>query len=639
MRKMVIIAAGVAVLGAPVCVCATLPVLLWEQTFGRQAYFRGFDGATVADVDRDGFDEVLIAAPDGKCYVWRCDGKPYAGFPKEVHRPGIFFQSTPAVGDIDGDRGFEVVIGARGEASDGALYAWHHDGSPVDGFPIDKIYIDHTVALADINNDGALDIIATERCYPTGKVHVFDGRGRELPGWPKPLPYTPTGAAAVGDIDGDKKKEVLVASRNAAWPEGLNALFAWNDDGTRVPGFPFVFPYGVGMSRGAAALADFDNDGGLEIACGLLGDPGAVYLLEGDGSVMPGWPQSVNGIMATPTVADIDVDGYFDIIVTGYNYGPMYVYNHDGSPVPGFPVGPASADNAAAADIDNDGRFEILHDVREGTSIVAYNHDGSNATGFPLQTKGNTFYNCPVVWDIDRDGNLELIVVSFGEETGYVSVYRVGGDVHSPVWPMHKHDARHTSCYDTELGVGIVLDYFCARAEGGAVLVRWATAGEYNHAGFNLYRALAAGGGAKARLNASLITGKSPYRYLDREVERGEEYKYWLVAVELSGAKESYGPISCLAGGQHKTSFALAQNRPNPARSSTTVAFSVPAACDAAITVYDVAGRKVAAPFAGQAKAGENELAVDVSTLAPGVYTYRLEAGGATAAKRMVVVR
>jgi len=44
-------------------------------------------------------------------------------------------------------------------------------------------------------------------------------------------------------------------------------------------------------------------------------------------------------------------------------------------------------------------------------------------------------------------------------------------------------------------------------------------------------------------------------------------------------------------------------------------------------------------PFAGSARPGENEVAVYVSALAPGVYTYRLVAGGATAARRMVVVR
>ena len=106
----------------------------------------------------------------------------------------------------------------------------------------------------------------------------------------------------------------------------------------------------------------------------------------------------------------------------------------------------------------------------------------------------------------------------------------------------------------------------------------------------------------------------------------------------MAAPKRTVAGLSCLAGGNEKASFALAQNRPNPARNITTVAFSVPEATEAALTVFDVAGRKVAAHTA-QAKAGENELSVDVSALAPGVYTYRLEAGGATAAKRMVIIK
>lgn len=104
----------------------------------------------------------------------------------------------------------------------------------------------------------------------------------------------------------------------------------------------------------------------------------------------------------------------------------------------------------------------------------------------------------------------------------------------------------------------------------------------------------------------------------------------------LAGPSERHGPVECAV--KPKASFALSQNVPNPARAAATIAFSVPAPCDAKVTFYDLAGRSVASYFS-RAAAGENELAVDVSSLPPGVYTYRLEAGGATAAKRMVVVR
>ena len=621
------------------------PVKLWEKLIGARTHFAPMGGATVADVDGDGKEEVLAASTDGKCYVWRHDGGAYPGFPKEVHRSGIFFQHSPSVGDIDGDGDAEVVVGARGMASDGALYAWHHDGKAVSGFPKDGIYIQGTPTLADLDGDGALEVIAAERRWPVGTLHVFDGAGRELPGWPKDLPSYPSAEPSVGDLDGDKKLEILIGTKTSDGKSPL--LYAWHRDGTPVNGFPFkVNKIDVGFA--APTLADFNNDGRLEIAIGTsYGGSSAepeFYVIRADGTTAPGWPKPIKyGVRGEASAADIDGDGYLEIIGREYEVTSAlgrrtFVWNYDGSSVPGFPVKPGGGSAATVADIDNDGRFEILADTRDSL-VVAFNHDGSPTEGFPLRVSLWTWFCSPTVWDIDDDGALELVVLTgAGWSNGAaVEVFRLGGDAASPVWPMGLHDQWYTGCYDTDLRIGIVLDYFCARAEGEGVLIRWATAGEWNHAGFNLYRASA--DAAKSKLNAELIKGKSPYRYLDTGIESGEEYKYWLEAVELTGSKETYGPVYGTAGGVPKASFALAQNAPNPARAATTIAFSVPAACDSTLAVYDIAGRKVATPFTGQAKAGENELVVDVSTLAPGVYTYRLEAGDWAGAKKMVVVR
>ncbi len=185
--------------------------------------------------------------------------------------------------------------------------------------------------------------------------------------------------------------------------------------------------------------------------------------------------------------------------------------------------------------------------------------------------------------------------------------------------------------------VGVELTSFDGYAREGRAVLSWATASEYNHAGFNLYREAADEG--RVKVNDALIAGKSPYRFVDGAVAAGRSYKYYLEDVDLNGKGTLHGPVRVDTRGGVKASFTLAQNAPNPARETATFAFSVPAACDATLTVYDLAGRKVAVPFAGAAKAGENEISVDVSAFAPGVYTYRLEAGGEAAAKRMVVVR
>ncbi|NIT36915.1 MAG: hypothetical protein GTN49_10525, partial [candidate division Zixibacteria bacterium] len=111
-------------------------------------------------------------------------------------------------------------------------------------------------------------------------------------------------------------------------------------------------------------------------------------------------------------------------------------------------------------------------------------------------------------------------------------------------------------------------------------MLRWTTASEYNHAGFNLYREAAGGSDeGRVKINGNLIVGKSPYRFVDDAVKAGASYEYYLEDVDLNGKGTLHGPARVDLGAGVKASFALAQNAPNPARAATTFAFSVPAAC------------------------------------------------------------
>jgi len=86
--------------------------------------------------------------------------------------------------------------------------------------------------------------------------------------------------------------------------------------------------------------------------------------------------------------------------------------------------------------------------------------------------------------------------------------------------------------------------------------------------------------------------------------------------------------------------FALAQSIPNPAHSRAIIRFTLPAATAATLSVYDVQGRRVATLLDHAFKeAGRHDVPVRADGWKPGVYVYRLNAGGASAARKMVVVR
>jgi hypothetical protein len=195
-------------------------------------------------------------------------------------------------------------------------------------------------------------------------------------------------------------------------------------------------------------------------------------------------------------------------------------------------------------------------------------------------------------------------------------------------------DAAYKKYWDIFTGV---YD-FSARALPGAVELSWVP--DTNYAGFNLYRGEANGPATEVKVNSHLITGRKPFKYVDSNVTTDTTYDYTLEAVTLNGGKERYGPIKVKAEGKTKpASFRLAQNFPNPARTTTTIAFALAEDGDVTLDVFDLSGRKVATAAEGYRSAGENEATLDTGTLAAGVYIYRLRVGDKIAVKRLAVVK
>jgi hypothetical protein len=88
----------------------------------------------------------------------------------------------------------------------------------------------------------------------------------------------------------------------------------------------------------------------------------------------------------------------------------------------------------------------------------------------------------------------------------------------------------------------------------------------------------------------------------------------------------------------------LLTNHPNPFASSTTLEFVLPSASDVEISIYDVAGRRVASRHLNDAKVGPHALPFasigeDGNALGNGVYFCRIKAAGTTVTRKMVIAR
>jgi hypothetical protein len=163
-----------------------------------------------------------------------------------------------AVGDLDGDGNPDLVVAADGEPRITVLLG-NGDGTFHSGtFPVGgegTIPSSGSVALADFNGDGKLDLAATEES--TDSIFVFLGNGDGT--FQAKQRYTMSHGPyylGVGDFNQDGNKDIITANAEG---ESMGVLLG-NGDGT----FQSAKTYPAGGPAIYAAVQDFNGDNQID---------------------------------------------------------------------------------------------------------------------------------------------------------------------------------------------------------------------------------------------------------------------------------------------------------------------------------------------------------------------------------------
>ena len=87
------------------------------------------------------------------------------------------------------------------------------------------------------------------------------------------------------------------------------------------------------------------------------------------------------------------------------------------------------------------------------------------------------------------------------------------------------------------------------------------------------------------------------------------------------------------------TEYSLTQNYPNPFNPMTTISFSLPAAGNVTLTVYNIRGQVISTLVDRTLSAGEYHVDWDASEYASGIYFYRLQTTEFTETKKMILLK
>lgn len=350
--------------------------------------------------------------------------KPAVGFATAIPFNPEAYDVT--VADMDGDGKPDLILADLSQ-HDVSVVLGNGDGitQPPQSFSTDisgsQASAPSGVAVADLNGDGKLDVVASES--DDNEIGVFIGNGN---GTLQPQVTYPLTAGAdpisikVADFNADGKPDLIVAD----YMSGSLGFLAGNGNGTFNP----VQNIAVGSFPVEFVVADLNGDGLPDLVAGSQGaqsigtlmgfaPPHGVIL-----SSPPFRPEqnvTVGGSLADFQVGDVNGDGKLDLIVD--NIGGVIDHNPqhnnvqvlEGDGLGGFAapidsVASLALFNAKLVDMNGDGKLDMIGvDQSSNAAMMLGNGDGTfqDEREFNVGKSSKLF-----VADMNRDGNPDAIL-------------------------------------------------------------------------------------------------------------------------------------------------------------------------------------------------------------------------------------
>ncbi|MCI1189141.1 T9SS type A sorting domain-containing protein [Hymenobacter sp. DH14] len=355
------------VVAATLLLAATAP--LQAQTFGPITFHAvGLNnaplGIALADVNGDGRLDLLTSNDGAQVSLLLALGNGTFG-PPAVYPTGTAGAVALQVGDVNRDGRPDVVMAG---GSSGGLLLGMPNGTltpPMAQFALNMTANPGALALGDVNGDGRLDIATAYGASTTSgrfdQVQVLLGRPNNTFA-PAVVYSLSTGsypeAVALGDVNGDGYPDLATAN------SGNNTVGLLLGQGNGTFGPATNYPLGPNTTPLGVALADFNNDGRLDVA--TANNAGNVSILLSTGSALGPASQYLAGSYPVGiALSDVNNDGLPDVVTAGFGGNVLSVLPGAGAGTFGtgqnYPTGPASAPiSVAIGDVDGDGAPDLV---------------------------------------------------------------------------------------------------------------------------------------------------------------------------------------------------------------------------------------------------------------------------------------